>query len=98
MKKELQKGGITMRVSSIQTIEYLKVHLAYNEIKTGLVRSLKFLEKIIGKAAEQTAALAVLLLQVSLAVIAVVKVSEAWILNAYCSDVCDVLPAFLLML
>ena len=85
-----------MRVSSIQTIEYLKVHLAYNGIKTGLVTSLKFLEKSIGKAAEQTAALAVLLLQASLAVVAVVKVSEAWIMTAYCSYVCEILPAFLL--
>ncbi len=85
-----------MRVSSIQTIEYLKVHLAYNGIKTGLVTSLKFLEKSIGKAAEQSAALAVLLLQVSLAVVAVVKVSEAWSMTAYCSDVCKILPAFLL--
>ena len=50
----------------------------------------------IGKAAEQSAALAVLLLQVSLAVVAVVKVSEAWSMTAYCSDVCKILPAFLL--
>ena len=87
-----------MRVSSIQTIEYLKVHLAYNGIKTGLVTSLRFLEKSIGKAAEQTATLAVVLLQASLAVVAVVKVSEAWIMTAYCSDVCDMLPEFLIML
>jgi hypothetical protein len=87
-----------MRVSSIQTIEYLKVHLAYNGIKTGLVTSLKFLEKSIGKAAEQSVALAVILLQASLAVVAVVKVSEAWVMTAYCSDLCDILPAFLLML
>ncbi|MDX1778467.1 MAG: hypothetical protein R3339_06275 [Thermodesulfobacteriota bacterium] len=84
-----------MRVSSIQTIEYLKVHLAYNGIKTGVVTSLKFLEKSIGKAAEQTAALAVVLLQASLAVVAVVKVSEAWIMTSYCNDICDILPAFL---
>ena len=87
-----------MRVSSIQTIEYLKVHLTYNEIKTGLVTSLKFLEKCIGKATEQSVALAVVLLQASLAVVAVVKVSEAWVMTAYCSDLCDILPAFLLML
>ena len=34
MEGELKKGGITMRVTSIQTIEYLKVHLAYDGIKT----------------------------------------------------------------
>lgn len=98
MKGELKKGGITMRVSSIQTIEYLKVHLAYNGIKTGLVTSLKFLEKSIGKAAKQTGALSGLLLQASLAVVAVMRVSEAWSMAAYFSDVCDKLPAFLLVL
>lgn len=82
-----------MRVSSIQTIDYLKLHLAYNGIKTGLVTSLKFLEKSIGKAAEQTAIISVLLINASLAVVAVMRVSEASALTEYCSNVCEkVLP------
>ena len=87
-----------MRVTSIQTIEYLKVHLAYNGIKTGFLTSLRFLERIAGKAAEQTAAIVVVLLPASLASFAVVRVSEAWILTAYCCDVCNMLPVMLITL
>ena len=87
-----------MRVTSIQTIEYLKVHLAYNEVKTGLLTSLKFLEKIIGKAAGQTAVIVVVLLPASLAAAAIMRVSEACALTAYCSDVCEkILPMMLLI-
>ena len=87
-----------MRVTSIQTIEYLKVHSAYSGIKTGLVTSLRFLEKVIGKAAEQTAAIVVVLLPASLAAFAVMRVSEACVLTAYCSDVCEkILPMMLLI-
>jgi len=87
-----------MRVTSIQTIEYLKVHSAYNGIKTGLVTSLRFLEKVIGKAAEQTAVIVVVLLPASLASFAVMRVSEACVLTAYCSDVCEkILPMMLLI-
>ena len=87
-----------MRVTSIQTIEYLKVHSAYNGIKTGLVTSLRFLEKVIGKAGEQTAVIVVVLLPASLATVAVMRVSEACALTAYCSDVCEkILPMMLLI-
>ena len=93
MKKELRKGGITMRVSSIQTIEYLKVHLAYNGIKTGLLASFRLLEKIISNAAEQTAIISAVLINASLAVVAVIRVSEASALTEYCSKVCEtILP------
>jgi hypothetical protein len=98
LKEKLGKGGITMRVTSIHTIEYLKVHLAYNGIKTGFLTSLRFLETIIGKAAEQTAAIVVVLLPASLASVAVMRVSEAFVLTAYCSDVCEkILPIMLLI-
>ena len=87
-----------MRVTSIHTIEYLKVHLAYNGIKTGFLTSLRYLEKIIGKAAEQTAAIVMVLLPASLASVAVMRVSEAFVLTAYCSDVCEkILPLMLLI-
>jgi len=87
-----------MRVTSIQTIEYLKVHSAYNGIKTGLLTSLRFLEKIIVNAAEQTEAIVVVLLPASLASVAVMRVSEAFVLTAYCSDVCEkLLPMMLLI-
>ena len=87
-----------MRVTSIHTIEYLKVHLAYNGIKTGFLTSLRFLENIIGKAAEQTAAIVIVLLPASLVSVAVMRVSEAFALTAYCSDVCEkILPIMLLI-
>lgn len=87
-----------MRVTSIQTIEYLKVHLAYNGIKTGLLTSLRYLENIIGKAAEQTGVIFVVLLSASLAIVTVMRVSEACVLTAYCSDVCEqIMPIMLLI-
>ena len=87
-----------MRVTSIQTIEYLKVHSAYNGIKTGLLTSLRFLEKIIGKAAAQTGVIVVVLLSASLAIVTFMRVSEACVLTAYCSDVCEkLLPMMLLI-
>jgi hypothetical protein len=91
--RELRKGGITMRVSSVQTIEYLKLHLAYNGIKTGLLASCRLLEKIVSNAADQTAIFTVLLLNASLALVAMMRVGEAAALTAYCSDVCEkILP------
>ena len=82
-----------MGVSSIQTIEYLKVHLAYNGIKTGLLASFKLLEKIISNAAEQTAIISAILINASLAVVAVMRVGEASALTQYCSNVCEkILP------
>ena len=81
-----------MRVTSIQTIEYLKVHLAYDGIKTGLLASLRFLAQIISKAAEQTAAVCVALVNVSLVAFAFMKVGEAWSVTGYCCDVYNILP------
>jgi hypothetical protein len=98
LRKELKKGGITMRVSSLHTIEYLKLHLAYNGIKTGLVRSLHFAEKIIVKAAEQTTLVVAFLLPAFLVSVAIVRINEASLLTAYCSDVCEkILPIMLLI-
>lgn len=87
-----------MRVTSIQTIEYLKVHLAYDGIKTGLLASLRFLVQVISKAAEQTVAIFVVFVNVSLVTFAFVKVGEAWAATACCCDVYTILPSVMTLL
>ena len=81
-----------MRVTSIQTIEYLKVHLAYDGIKTGLLASLRFLVQIISKAAEQTASISVVFAYVSLVTYSCMKVGTAWIVTGSFCDVSHILP------
>ena len=81
-----------MRVTSIQPIEYLKVHLAYDGLTERLPESINFFVAIICKAAQQTASLVLLLFIIILPVFALMKMIEAATLTGYCNDLCKVLP------
>ena len=87
-----------MRVTSIQPIEYLKVHLAYDEFTKRLPELINFFVAIVGKAAQQTATLVLLLFIVLLPLIALMKIIEAATIIGYCNDVCTTLPAIFVVL
>jgi hypothetical protein len=98
MEGEPRKGGIAMRVTSIQPIEYLKVHLAYDEFTKRLPELINFFVAIVGKAAQQTASFVLLLFIVLLPLIALMKIIEAATITGYCNDVCTILPAIFVAL
>jgi hypothetical protein len=83
------KGGIAMRVTSIQPIEYLKVHLAYDELTKKLPELINFFVTIVSKAAQQTASIVVLLFIVLLPVFALMRIIEAATITGYCNDLCS---------
>jgi hypothetical protein len=95
---EPRKGGITMRVTSIQPIEYLKVHLAYDGLTERLPESINFFLAIVCKAAQQTALIVLLLFIMVLPVFALMKIIEAATITGYCNDLCTKLPSIFLAL
>ena len=95
---EPRKGGIAMRVTSIQPIEYLKVHLAYDGLTERLPESINFFVAIVCKAAQQTASIVLLLFIVLLPVFALMKIIEAATITGYCNDMCTLLPSIFMVL
>ena len=98
MEEEPRKGGITMRVTSIQPIEYLKVHLAYDGLTNRLPESINFFIGIVGKAAQQTASIVAVLFVIILPVFALMKIIEAAAITGYCNDLCTLLPSIIVVL
>jgi len=98
MEGEPRKGGITMRVTSIQPIEYLKVHLAFDGLTTRLPESINLFIALVAKAAQQTASIVGLLFIILLPVFALMKIIEAATISGYCSDLCSQLPSIFLAL
>jgi hypothetical protein len=97
-EREPRKGGIAMRVTSIQPIEYLKVHLAYDGLTERLPESINFFVAIVCKAAQQTASIVLLLFIVLLPVFALMKIIEAATITGYCNDMCTLLPSIFMVL
>ena len=65
-----------MSTLSIHPIEHLKLHLHYEEVRTGLLASLGSLVKKVFKLAEQAAIIAVVLLSVGLVIFSFMKIGE----------------------
>ena len=87
-----------MRVTSIQPIEYLKVHLAYDGLAERLPESINFFLAILVKAAQQTVSIVLVLLIILLPVFALMKIIEAATITGYCNDLCTKLPSIFLAL
>ena len=87
-----------MRVTSIQPIEYLKVHLAYDGLTERLPESINFFLAILVKAAQQTVSIVLVLLIILLPVFALMKIIEAATLTGYCNEVCTLLPSLFVIL
>ena len=66
-----------MSTLSIHPIEYLRLHLHYEEVRTGLLASLGSLVKKVFESSEQAATIAVLLLTVGLVIFGLMKISES---------------------
>jgi hypothetical protein len=76
MDGELTKGGIAMRVTSIQPIGYLKVHLAYDEITTKLLKPLASAGRKIDEFTEQASIIVGLILNLFLFITAFIKLAK----------------------
>ena len=87
-----------MRVTSIQPIEYLKVHLAYDGLTERLPESINSFLAILAKAAQQTVSIVLVLLIILLPVFALMKIIEAATITGYCNDLCTKLPSIFLAL
>jgi hypothetical protein len=99
MDGELTKGGIAMRVTSIQPIGYLKVHLAYDEITTKLLKPLASAARKINAITEQTSIIVGLMLNVFLFITAFVKLAKVEAMTAsYCDALGSVLQTIIVLL
>ena len=87
-----------MRVTSMQPIEYLKVHLAYDGPTERLPESINSFLAILAKAAQQTVSIVLVLLIILLPVFALMKIIEAATITGYCNDLCTKLPSIFLAL
>ena len=66
-----------MNTLSIHPIEYLRLHLHYEEVRTGLLASLGSLVKKVFESSEQAATIAVVLLTVGLVIFGCMKIVQA---------------------
>ena len=87
-----------MRVTSIQPIEYLKVHLACDGLTTRLPESINLFLAIVAKAAQQTGSIVAVLFVIILPVFALMKIIEAATITGYCNDLCTLLPSIFVAL
>lgn len=74
--KKLEIGGITMSTFPIHPVEYLKLHLHYEETGTRVLSSLGSVARKIFNSSEQGATIAVVLLTVGLVVFACMRITE----------------------
>ena len=82
MDGELKKGGIAMRVTSMQPIGYLKVHLAHDDIAARLLKPLTATARKINVLTEQASIIVGLMLSVLLFINAFMKLSKVEALTA----------------
>jgi hypothetical protein len=86
-----------MKAISTHPIEHIRVHLAYEEMRTRLLTSLRLLSKKVSESTEKIVAAAVVILIGLLFVTAFVKLGEcSRITTNYC-DICDLIPKMIFM-
>ena len=78
-----------MRTMSTHSIEHIRVHLAYEEIRTKLLASIRSLSKKVARSTENIVAVSVVILFGLLFTIAFVKLGEC---NAIISYYYDLIP------
>jgi hypothetical protein len=99
MDGELTKGGIAMRVTSIQPIGYLKVHLAYDDITAKLLKPLALAARKINVVTEQTSIIVGLVLNAFLFITAFMKLAKAEALTSSYYDAFEsVLQSLIILL
>ena len=99
MDGEFKKGGIAMRVTSIQPIEYLKIHLAYDDIAARLLKPLTSTARKIRDLTDQSSIMVGLVLDVLLFITAFMRILQVETLIASYSDaVGAVLPPVIVLL
>ena len=81
-----------MRVTSMQPIDYLKVHLAYDGIKTGIYRAFKRITRKTLALAEESVVVIVAMAIVLLFIVTFLKLDEV---AAFTSNCCNVLFSIL---
>ena len=74
--KTVSIGGITMSTLSSNPVEYLKLHVHYEELRTRLLSSVGSVVKKVFNSSEQAAAITVVLLTVGLVILACMKITE----------------------
>ena len=86
-----------MKAISTHPIEHIRVYLAYEEIRTRLLTSIRSLSKKVSESTEKIVAVSVVVLIGLLFVTAFMKLGECSITTTnYCS-VCDMIPKMILM-
>ena len=86
-----------MRLTSTYPGNHIKVHLAYEEIKTGLLRSLRSLSKKVSGSTEKIVAASVVILIGLLFVTAFMKLGECTMITTNYCRVCDLIPKMIFM-
>ena len=81
-----------MKALSIHPVEYIKVHLVYEEVRARLLASLRSVVKQVSESTEKIVAAAVILLVASLIIYAFITLVESGAVVAYYCAVCDVVP------
>ena len=81
-----------MSALSIHPVEYIKVHLVYEEVRARLLASLRSVVKQVSESTEKIVAAAVILLVASLIIYAFMTLVESGDVVAYYCAVCDVVP------
>ena len=81
-----------MSTLSIHPIEYLRLHLHYEEVRTGLLASLASSVKKVCAPVERAVTIAVIVLVAAFVISVFMKLGEAGALNAYYCNACDVVP------
>jgi len=99
MDGEFKKGGIAMRVTSIQPIEYLKIHLAYDDIAARLLKPLTSTARKIRDLTDQSSIMVGLVLDVLLFITAFMRVLKVeFLLASYSDAVGSILPPMIVLL
>ncbi len=86
-----------MKAISTHSIGHIRVHLAYEEMRTRLLTSIKSLSKKVRGSTEKIVAVSVVILIGLLFLTAFVKLGEcSRITTNYC-DICDLIPKMIFM-
>ena len=83
-----------MKAVSTHSIEHIRVHLAYEAMKTKLLTSIKSLSKKISRVTEKIATTAVVILVGGLFVTAIMKIGEYGVMTSY---YCDLITKMIFM-
>jgi hypothetical protein len=79
-----------MSTLSIHPMEYFRLHLHYEEARTGLLASLRSLVRQISAPVERAATVAVVLLVAALVIFSFMKIGEiAWVTASYTNAITE---------